>query len=171
MANDKRKRAVSIRMSGSDVSKLKRLAQRLGVRDSDVIRYAVKTMLSRLAPLHDPKVHGRSLVPVFVESGSELFMHFDLDAMRLDGIINEDAADDRRVDHEDIQLIALNGSQASLPRWGASAASGARPAALRLNVGDGPLEGARGEQASAATASNLKDYLYSKYVYRNRDEA
>lgn len=171
MANENRKRAVSIRMSGSDVSKVKRLAQRLGVRDSDVIRYAVKTMLSRLAPLYDPHVRGRSLVPVFVESGSDLFMHFDLDAMRLDDIINDDADDDRRVDHEDIQLIAMSGRQALLARWGAGPAHGSRSATLRLNATGSPVAAGDGEQGAAMTSSNLKDYLYSKYVYRSCDEA
>jgi Arc/MetJ-type ribon-helix-helix transcriptional regulator len=42
---ENRKQAVSIRMSASDVRKIKRLAERLGVRDSDIIRFAVKSML------------------------------------------------------------------------------------------------------------------------------
>ena len=50
---DSRKQAVSIRMSAADIRSVKRLAERLGVRDSDVIRFAVKVMLGRLAPLHD----------------------------------------------------------------------------------------------------------------------
>ena len=53
---DSRKQAVSIRMSAADIRSVKRLAERLGVRDSDVIRFAVKVMLGRLAPLHDPGV-------------------------------------------------------------------------------------------------------------------
>ena len=39
---DSRKQAISIRMNGADVRKVKKLAQRLAVRDSDVIRFAVK---------------------------------------------------------------------------------------------------------------------------------
>ena len=58
---ESRKQAVSIRMNVSDVRKVKKLASRLGVRDSDVIRFAVKSMLSRLGPLYDPDVRGRSL--------------------------------------------------------------------------------------------------------------
>ena len=77
-----RKQAVSIRMTTTDVRKVKRLASRLGVRDSDVIRFAVKSTLAKLGPLYDPEVQGRNLVPVFVEWGSELLRFFDLDAAR-----------------------------------------------------------------------------------------
>ena len=94
---DSRKKAVSIRMNVSDVRKLKKLAQRLGVRDSDVIRFGVKSMLARLGPLYDPEVRGRNLVPVFVESGVELLRFFELDAMRLEAMINEGVEPSRRV--------------------------------------------------------------------------
>lgn len=164
MANDNRKRAVSIRMSSSDVGKVKRLAQRLNVRDSDVIRYAVKTTLARLAPLYDPHVHGRSLVPLFVESASDLFMHFDIDAMRLEGIINDEADDDRRVDREDIQLIAMSGNQPA-SRWSALA-TGAKPGALRLSV-----ERTDDAESARHDVTSLKEYLYGKYVFRYREEA
>src|SRR5215469_7585349 len=85
---DGRKQAVSIRMNASDVRKVKRVASRLGVRDSDVIRFAVKTMLGKLGPLYDPEVSGRNLVPVFVESGAELLRFFEIDATKLEAIIN-----------------------------------------------------------------------------------
>src|ERR1039458_4964990 len=110
---DSRKQAVSIRMSRSDVRNIKRLAERLGARDSDVIRFAIKLMLSRLAPLQDPTVCGRGLVPVFLESGPDLMRHFELDAARLSSIINEGVEQDRRVEPDDIQLLALSGIQRS----------------------------------------------------------
>jgi 16S rRNA U516 pseudouridylate synthase RsuA-like enzyme len=61
---DQRKQAVSIRLGEGDVRNIKRMAQRLGVRDSDIIRFAVKSMLSRIAPLCDDAIRGRNLVPV-----------------------------------------------------------------------------------------------------------
>jgi len=76
-------------MNVSDVRKLKKLASRLGVRDSDVIRFAVKSMLTRLGPLYDAEMRGRALVPVFVEFGTELLRFFDLDGARLEAIVNE----------------------------------------------------------------------------------
>jgi hypothetical protein len=145
-----RKQAVSIRMNGGDVRKVKKLAQRLGVRDSDVIRFAVKSMLSRLGPLYDPDVRGRNLVPVFVESGGELLRFFELDAMRLEAMINEGVEPNRRVDRDDIELLALTGGQTPY-------------AALKLS------ELNRGDREGDASqlASSLRQYLYDKYVFRS----
>src|SRR5262245_34705195 len=171
---ESRKKAVSIRISTSDLSKIKRLAMRLGVRDSDVIRFAVKTALAKLAPLHDPAIRGRSLVPVFVESGTELLRYFDLDAMRLENIINEAAEDERRVDHEDIQLIAMSGIQQPYLRWHLAAVPSA---AAERNTSNG-TNGWAGASSTSETqadhvgsAPSLKEYLYEKYVYRNRGAA
>jgi hypothetical protein len=163
-------------MSSSDVSKIKRLAKRLGVRDSDVIRYAVKSALAKLAPLHDPAVRGRSLVPVFVESGTEIFQFFDLDATRLENIINDQAEVERRVDHEDIQLIAMSGVQKPFVRWhlatSQGAASGDHSQASGLN---GRSQNGSGSDSKAANdlevTPSLREYLYEKYLYRNRSEA
>jgi hypothetical protein len=170
-----RKKAVSIRISSSDVNKIKRLAKRLGVRDSDVIRFAVKSALAKLAPLEDPDVRGRNLVPVFVESGFELFHHFELDAMRLEKLINDDADDERRVDHEDIQLIAMSGVQPPYLRWrmtvnpiGNNGVHGA--GGISANGQGTAMPDARSEHASDRGHS-LREYLYEKYVYRNPTEA
>ena len=145
-----RKQAVSIRMNGGDVRKVKKLAQRLGVRDSDVIRFAVKSMLARLGPLYDPEVRGRNLLPVFVESGVELLRFFELDAMRLESMINDGAEPGRRVDRDDIELLALTGGQTPY-------------AALKLS------ELNRGDHEGDATqlAASLRQYLYDKYVFRS----
>jgi hypothetical protein len=146
-----RKQAVSIRMNGGDVRKVKKLAQRLGVRDSDVIRFAVKSMLARLGPLYDPEVRGRNLVPVFVESGVELLRFFELDALRLESMINEGVEPGRRVDRDDIELLALTGGQTPY-------------AALKLSeLNRGDHEGGDASQL----ASSIRQYLYEKYVFRS----
>jgi hypothetical protein len=171
VSNASRKRAVSIRMSSGDVNKVKRLAERLGVRDSDVIRYAVKTMLASLAPLYDPHVRGRSLVPVFVESGSDLFLHFEIDATRLDGIINGDVEDDGRVDREDIQLIAMTSNRGAYSGWRSSGPVPA-PAPLRLRTDFGLSDlDAGADRDGSIQGHSLREYLYQKYVYRGRNEA
>ena len=149
-----RKQAVSIRMNGGDVRKVKKLAQRLGVRDSDVIRFAVKSMLARLGPLYDPEVRGRNLVPVFVESGGELLRFFELDAMRLEAMINEGVDPARRVDRDDIELLALTGGQTPY-------------AALKLSELNREQESGDASQL----ASSLRQYLYDKYVFRSGPEA
>lgn len=146
-----RKQAVSIRMNGGDVRKVKKLAHRLGVRDSDVIRFAVKSMLTRLGPLYDPEVRGRNLVPVFVESGVELLRFFELDAMRLEAMINEGVEQSRRVDRDDIELLALTGGQTPY-------------AALKLSeLHPSDHDGSDAGQL----ASSLRQYLYDKYVFRS----
>jgi hypothetical protein len=147
---DKRKRAVSIRLGASDVRNIKRMAQRLGVRESDVIRFAIKSMLNRISPLCDERITGRNLLPVLVESGDELIRHFELDAYRLDGIINDRARDDARVDRDDIALLAMSGLREQY-------------LVMRLH--------GNGSTAEAETPKHsLRMYLYDKYIYRN-DEA
>ena len=148
--SEQRKQAVSIRLGSSDVRKIKRVAERLGVRDSDVIRFALKSMLNRIAPLCDPEIRGRNLVPVFVEAGCDLIAHFDLDAFRLEAIINEGADDERLVDHDDVVLLAMSGTQQPYLK-------------LRLNAVNGP------DGQVEATGDSLRHYLYAKYVYRQDD--
>ncbi len=146
---DHRKQAVSIRLGDGDVRNIKRMAQRLGVRDSDIIRFAVKSMFSRIAPLCDDAIRGRNLVPVLVESGDELIRYFELDAYRLESIINDRAGADIRVDRDDIALLAM---------------SGLREQYLMMRPQDGspPPE-------AVPPARSLRSYLYDKYVYRHEE--
>lgn len=137
-------------MNSTDVRKVKKIANRLGVRDSDVIRFAVKSMLARLGPLYDPEAHGRNLVPVFVESGAELLRYFEIDAARLEAIINGGVDLERRVERDDIALLALTGTQEPY-------------AALKLSELD---RTERRERSPAELSESLRQYLYAKYVYR-----
>jgi len=137
-------------MNGTDVRKVKKLAARLGVRDSDVIRFAVKTMLAKLGPLYDPDVHGRNLLPVFVESGAELLRFFDIDASKLEAIINNGVQAERRVDRDDIALLALTSAQEPY-------------AALRLSELE---QTERPHRSPDELLDSLRQYLYAKYVYR-----
>lgn len=145
---DQRKQAVSVRLGESDLRNVKLIAKRLGVRDSDIIRYAIKSMLGRISPLCDAGITGRNLVPVLVESGDELIRYFELDAHQLEAIINQHAADDLRVDRGDIALLAMNGL---------------REQYLVMRLKDG--HGAPGD--AAGTAHSLRNYLYDKYLYNN----
>jgi hypothetical protein len=137
-------------MNSTDVRKVKKVASRLGVRDSDVIRFAVKSMLAKLGPLYDPEAHGRNLVPVFVESGAELLRFFEIDAARLETIINGGVDLERRVERDDIALLALTGTQEPY-------------AALKLSELD---RTERRERTPAQLSESLRQYLYAKYVYR-----
>jgi hypothetical protein len=147
---DQRKQAVSIRLGDGDLRSIKRMAKRMGVRDSDVIRYAIKSMLGRVSPLCDESIRGRSLVPVLVESGDELIRYFELDAYRLESIVNDKAGEDERVHRDDIALLAMNVL---------------RQEYLLMRMKDGSPA-----QLPAGTQSHLlRGYLYEKYVYRQDD--
>lgn len=145
---DHRKQAVSIRLGEGDIRNIKRIAKRLRVRDSDIIRFAIKSMLNRISPLCDEAINGRNLVPVLVESGDELIRHFELDTYRLDTIINENADDLLRVERDDIALLAM---------------SGLREQYLVLRLHDS--QGTPGDDPGRARS--LRAYLYDKYVYRH----
>jgi hypothetical protein len=162
---DQRKQAVSIRLGESDIRHIKRIAKRLGVRDSDIIRFALKATLNRIAPLCDPAIRGRNLVPVLVESGDELIRYFELDAFRLETIINEGVDQGRQVDRDDIALLAMSGLREEY-------------LAMRIKEGhgkeghgkDGHGKEANGASSDAASrARSLRGYLYDKYVYRIAD--
>ncbi len=144
---DQRKQAVSIRLGDGDIRSIKRVARRLGVRDSDVIRFAVKSMLNRIAPLCDDAIRGRNLVPVLVESGDELIRYFGLDAYRLESIINHESGSATPVDRDDIALLAM---------------SGLREQYLVMRMQDGSIV----PQEAQAPGRSLRNYLYDKYVYR-----
>jgi hypothetical protein len=149
---DHRKQAVSIRLGEGDLRNIKRMAQRLGVRDSDIIRYAIKSMLNRISPLCDKAICGRNLVPVLVESGDELIRHFELDSYRLEAIINEHADEAMRVDRDDIALLAMSGLREQY-------------LVMRMKESNGAA------QEPISPARSLRNYLYDKYVYRNDESA
>lgn len=158
-----RKKAVSLRLNVSDIKRIKRISQRLGVRDSDVIRYAIKNLLFKLSPLSDPAVKGSSLVPLFLEGGAEIVNHFDLDAHRLGAIINEDVEATQAVSLEDLHLIAMTGGMDNGPRLNGSAT-----ARVNGSVGNGAHDHVQhkpppqGERRS----NPMRRYLYDKYLYR-----
>jgi len=89
-------------------------------------------------------------VPVLVESGDELIRYFELDAFRLDTIINDNAEAGRQVDYDDIALLAM---------------SGLREEYLVMRLADGS------EPAEVSSRNrSLRGYLYDKYVYRGGAE-
>jgi hypothetical protein len=173
--SESRKQAVSIRMNRSDVRNIKRLADRLGARDSDVIRFAIKLTLGRLSLLQDPAVRGRSLVPLFLELGPELMRHFELDYARLSSIINDGVEQERCVDPDDIQLLAMHGLQrsylklrvATIRRAQGAIGTGSSRALDALGAGGVSASRPDGHGASDADAveESLRQYMYEKYLY------
>ena len=149
------KQAVSLRLGAAEIRKIKRLAKRLGVRDSDVIRYALKVQLSRLAPLCDPNVRGRALMPVFVDAGIEILQYFELDEESLERIINDGVEQEGRVDQNDLQLMAMMGMQrgyAKLSLRDLQKSLAAVPESVGKNQMDDTL------------STSFRRHLYVKYV-------
>jgi hypothetical protein len=148
MVADLRRRAVSIRLASADIRNIKRFAKRLGVRDSDIVRFAIKSTFGRLAPLCDPAIRGRSLVPVLVEAGDELIRHFELDAFQLEAIVNDEAEPRDQVAREDIVLLSMSSLRQDYLR-------------MRLN---------KDQLSNESSADSLRRYLYGKYVYGSGEE-
>lgn len=142
----RKKQLVSVRLCHADVERVQTVASRLRVRESDVIRFALRLTFSRLAPLLDEHARGRDLIPIFLECGPELTYHFDLEPRALDTIFNEGLDDpDRKVDSHDIELIAA----LHLPSYHL-------PALMKFQP--------KPEIGRLSLSGGLQQYLYDKYV-------
>lgn len=147
---DKKKQIVSLRMNTSDLRKIKDMAKRLRVRESDVLRFAIRSTLRKLSPLYDSGAKGSELIPVLIEFGPELMSYFELDAFQLESLVNGDMDESgRKVDRADLELLAMAGMQENYVY-------------MKLR-----------EVSSAAVepqglSSLLREYLYEKYVNRTQ---
>ncbi len=151
---DNRKRGLSIRLGEADIRRMKILAERLGVKDSDVLRYALKMLLQRLAPLCDPSIRGAALIPVLVDNAVDLLPYFECDAKQLDAIINTGVDPEHRVSSEDISLLTMAGAR---PSYGTLSPSISR--------------GAGGSVSSPAlTSESISHHLYGKYLFGKTNE-
>ena len=148
-----RKQAISLRLSAGDIRRIKKLADRLGARDSDVVRFAIKMMLHRMLPLCDPAVQGRSLVPVLAEWGPEAVRHFELDATTLEEIVNGTAPAEQRVSLEDITLLTMVSAQESYAKLSLRALMPpSRPPA-------------QGDRRDTSPINAMRRHLYGKYGF------
>ena len=148
-----RKQAISLRLSAGDIRRIKKLADRLGARDSDVVRFAIKMMMHRMLPLTDSTVRGRSLVPVLAEWGPEAVRHFELDATTLEEIVNGDAPPDQCVALEDITLLTMVSAQESYAKLSLRALMPpSRPPA-------------QGDRRDTSPVNAMRRHLYGKYGF------
>ena len=148
-----RKQAISLRLSAADIRRIKKLANRLGARDSDVVRFAIKMMLHRMLPLTDSAMRGRSLVPGLADWGPEVVSHFELDVATLDEIVNGEVTDTERVATEDLALLTMASTQESYAKL--SIRTLAPPSRH-------PVEG---ERRDGSATNTMRRLLYDKYVY------
>lgn len=106
-----KKQHVSVRLAEADHRKIKEIARRLGVKESDLFRYIVKNSLNKLLPLQDELIRGTDLIPVLLDCGQDLARYFDLDTEQLDQIVNGGLADEgRRIERQDLDILAMAGS-------------------------------------------------------------
>lgn len=136
---------ISVRLRGSDIDKIKAIARRLDVSDSEIFRFGIRLALSRLLPLLDDQACGFRVLPVFVDNDAELVRHFNMDAAHLDLVINDHCGDPgNRVDPADLNLLTLHGLPSDY---------------LRMRVQELVGEAVEG----AAVWKALRTYLYRKY--------
>ena len=148
-----RKQAISLRLSAGDIRRIKKLADRLGARDSDVVRFAIKMMLHRMLPLTDPGVRGRALVPVLAEWGPEAVRHFELDAATLEEIVNGEAPAAECVALEDLTLLTMVSAQESYAKLSLRALM---PPSSPPTAGD---------RRDTSPVNSMRRHLYAKYGF------
>lgn len=153
---DDKKQTVSVRMSTADHNKIKEIAKRLHVRESDLFRFAVKNVINQLLPLYDKNFKGKDLLPLFIEFGNELTSYFELDTEHLNRIINDGIAaeSENRVDQEDLNLIAMSGIREN-------------HLYVRLNYLNQELH----NHSDGENQNMLKRYLYKKYMDDSRSKS
>lgn len=145
-----RKRLVSIRLDTTDVERVRRIAERLQARESDVFRFALSLAFSRLAPLCESNARGADLLPLLIEFGPEMIRHFNLDAQRLLEVVN-DGSNGNAIEAEDIELLAMRAVPDNYLH-----------ARMRALVGDA---------GNQDTLAQLRSYFYAKYFATGAETA
>ena len=106
-----KKQHVSVRLAEADHRKMKDIAKRLGVKESDLFRFIIKNSLNKLLPFQDDHIKGADLIPALLDCGQDLARYFDLDSEQLDLIVNaglEEAG--KRIEKDDLDILALAGA-------------------------------------------------------------
>lgn len=154
-----RKEVISFRLERSERKKIKELAERLSVRESDLLRYAIRAVVVQLAPLLERDIRGKDLLPVFVDHEAELLRYFDLDAARLDDIINSDCPEDMRIEAQDLSLLAMSGRDRRNARvW-------IKSMIAHEIKSHAPVAGGSDE-----LLESLRHYFYQKYVFPDESD-
>ena len=101
------KKNISVRLGVADLRRVKEIALRLGVKESEIFRYAVKALSTRLLPLLNRQLNGVPMLVALLESGEEMLSYFEFDAQHLDRLINDGVGEQGAVAHEDIEMLAI----------------------------------------------------------------
>ena len=112
------KEMMAVRLDPSDRRALRAIAARLGVSDSDLLRYAVKVVLDDFASLVDHSKEGAQLLEAFLQHADEKSRWLGLDRSKLDAILHTDLENERlRVDSEDIELLLRGRTSKGFHAW------------------------------------------------------
>ncbi len=104
------KKNISVRLGVADLRRVKEIALRLDVKESEIFRYAVKALSTRLMPLLNRQLNGVPMLVALLESGEELLRYFEFDAQQLDRLINSSIQEAQtRVATDDIELLVIAG--------------------------------------------------------------
>ena len=112
------KEMVALRLDPSDRRRLKAVAGRLRVSESDLMRYAIKAALEDFAPLADQGKEGAELLSAFLRHSGEKSRLLGLDVGKLDEVLHGDLEDERlRVTSEDIGLLVRGRGAKEFHEW------------------------------------------------------
>ncbi len=104
-----KKHVVSMRLTNNDRNGMQNLSSRLFIRESDLYRFAVNCLLSKMNHLNDEGNRGSDLLPLFVNFRAEINEFLKLNKQQLYKIINAgNAHPDKLVSMEDIELLLLS---------------------------------------------------------------
>lgn len=102
------KKNISVRLGVAELRRVKEIALRLDVKESEIFRYAVKSLSTRLMPLLNRQLCGVPMLVALLESGEEMLRYFEFDMQQLERLINASCTDGQRlVDREDIDMLAV----------------------------------------------------------------
>ena len=105
---DEKKHIVSMRLNNNDRNAIQMMASRLFVRESELYRLAVNTLLIRMHKLNDLDCTGSDLLPLLIEFREELNQNLGFKKQQLFKIVNNgNAHPDKFVAMTDIELLLL----------------------------------------------------------------
>lgn len=99
------KRSISFRMNTTDYGRVKKAAQCLRVRESDILRFLIAKGLHDLSALYDTQASQAELLCALIDPQYKLIEHLYLGVESIYDIINQRSGQSG-VDYEDIERLA-----------------------------------------------------------------
>jgi hypothetical protein len=104
-----KKQSTSVRLNETDVKRIRLIAERLGVKESEMVRFIIKEALSKLLPFQDQEMKGVDLMPALIACGPHLAQYFDLDPDAMEEIVNSGVTEEtNKVELADLAMLVLS---------------------------------------------------------------